>query len=63
MLQRDIVCVPGHLGGHLGIAWVSWNPVSFIVLVLCPGSHLDGIHRRHPPILGRLVHLCKGGGL
>jgi hypothetical protein len=47
ILQRDIVCVPGHLGGHLGIARVSWNPVSFIFLVFCPSSHL-GEFLRYP---------------
>jgi hypothetical protein len=63
MLQRDIVCVPGHLGAHLGVARISWNTVPFIILVFYRRSHLGEFLRYHTPILGQLVHLYTGGSL
>lgn len=39
ILQRDIVCVPGHLGGHLGNSRIPGNPASFIILVLYHGFY------------------------
>jgi hypothetical protein len=60
ILQCDIVCVPGHLGGYFGISRMPGNLASFIILVLCHGFHFQELFRYHPPIMGCLVHLCMG---
>ena len=63
ILQRDIVCVAGHLGAHVGIDRISWNAVPFIILVFCRRSHLGEFRHHHTPILAQLVRLCTGGSL
>jgi hypothetical protein len=57
ILQRDIVCVPGHLGVDLGISRIPWKPVPFIILVFYRKPYLGEFLRYHTSILGQVVHL------